>query len=102
MLSQVLKRCFATTGSLLTWGETTYGWGRPTNNNYYTPGPVEGFNNVIQAASGPYHLAFLTSNHQVFTVGHGKNGRLGNGSENDADTPVKVDIQGKIKQLACG
>ncbi len=62
MLSRIVKRCFSTSGSLLTWGETTYGWGRPINNNYYQPGFVEGFNNVTQVASGPYHLAFLTSN----------------------------------------
>ncbi len=27
---------------------------------------------------------------------------MGNGSSNTAETPVKVDIQGKVKQLACG
>lgn len=80
MLSKITKRCFSTSGSLLTWGETTYGWGRPLNNNYYKPGVVEGFSNVTQVASGPYHLAFLTADSQVFTVGNGKNGRLGNGS----------------------
>jgi hypothetical protein len=71
MLSKVIKRCFATSGSLLTWGETTYGWGRPVNNNFYAPGLVENFNNVTHAAAGPYHLAFLTSDSQVFTVGLG-------------------------------
>jgi len=102
MLSKIIKRSFSTSGTLLTWGETTYGWGRPINNNLFTPGAVEGFSNVTHVAAGPYHLAFLTSDSQVFTVGHGKNGRLGNGAESDAETPVKVDINGKVKQLACG
>jgi len=57
---------------------------------------------VTQAATGPYHLAFLTSNNEVYTVGYGKDGQLGNGSSTDAETPVKVDIQEKVKQLACG
>lgn len=80
MLTRVAKRCFSTSGALLTWGETTYGWGRPVDNNYYKPGVVEGFNNVTNVASGPYHLAFTTAASHVYTVGHGKNGRLGNGS----------------------
>lgn len=102
MLSNIIKRTFSTSGTLLTWGETTYGWGRPLDNNLYTPGIVEGFSNVAHVASGPYHLAFLTANSEVYTIGHGKNGRLGNGSETDAEAPVKVDIQGKVTQLACG
>jgi alpha-tubulin suppressor-like RCC1 family protein len=102
MLSNIVKRCFSTSGSLLTWGETTFGWGRPINEKYYTPGVVEGFNNIAHVASGPYHLAFATAESNVYTVGQGKNGRLGNGSESDADTPVKVDINGKVTQLACG
>ena len=40
MLSRVAKRCFSTSGALITWGETTYGWGRPVDNNYYKPGLV--------------------------------------------------------------
>ncbi len=62
MLTNAIKRTFSTSGTLLTWGETTYGWGRPLNNNLYTPGVVEGFSNVSHVASGPYHLAFLTAN----------------------------------------
>ena len=61
MLSKVIKRSFATSGSLLTWGETTYGWGRAVNDKVYAPDFVEGFNNVTHATTGPYHLAFLTA-----------------------------------------
>lgn len=60
MLSRIIKRSFSTRGSLLTWGESTYGWGRPADTNYYTPGFVEGFNNITYVASGPSHLAFIT------------------------------------------
>jgi hypothetical protein len=45
MLSRVIKNSFAT-GQLLTWGQTTYGWGRPVNNQHWTPGLVTSFNDV--------------------------------------------------------
>lgn len=86
MLSNVMKRCFSTS-SLLTWGQTTYGWGRPINNYFYVPEAIEGFNNVTQVSSGPYNLAFLTDDSSVYTVGYGKNGRLGTGSDVTKDFP---------------
>jgi alpha-tubulin suppressor-like RCC1 family protein len=104
MLSKVFKRCFSTSGTLLTWGETTYGWGRAVDNKYGVPGPVEGFNNVVQVAAGPTHLTFLTADDAVYSVGYGKDGRLGNGSTSTSESPEKIHIssQDKVIQLACG
>lgn len=82
MISKIIKRQFATAGALATWGETTFGWGRPTNNNFYVPGLVEGFNDVTQVASGPCHLLFLTQGKEVYSTGLGDEGQLGNGSTN--------------------
>lgn len=84
MLSTIIKRSFATSGHLLTWGQTTYGWGRPTNSQHWTPGFVENFNDVISVSTGQYHLGFVTKNHSVYTVGLPDEGRLGQASNNDA------------------
>lgn len=62
MITKAINRSFATAGKLLTWGETTFGWGRDLNENYRVPGHVEGFNNVTKVATGPYHLIFSTEN----------------------------------------
>lgn len=62
MISKAIKRSFATAGKLLTWGETTFGWGREINENFGVPDYVEGFNNVTKVATGPYHMLFSTSN----------------------------------------
>jgi hypothetical protein len=46
MLSKIIKNSFSTSGRLLTWGKTTYGWGRTLTGQLNTPGLVEGFENV--------------------------------------------------------
>jgi hypothetical protein len=78
MLSKAIKNCFSTSGRLLTWGETTFGWGRKLSKELNTPGQVEGFSNVAQVTTGRYHLGFLTTNSDLYTVGLSDNGRLGN------------------------
>lgn len=51
-------------------------------------------------------MAFLTSNKDVYTVGLGDNGRLGNNSERTEETPIRLDYFSSnnisIRQLACG
>ena len=76
-LLKIIKKTFATAGSLLTWGETTHGWGRPTNSLFYTPDYVPNFHNVVSVATGPYHLGFITEDRSVYTVGLSDDGRLG-------------------------
>ena len=77
MINNICKRTFSTAGSLLTWGETTYGWGRPINNALRTPQFVEGFRDVNLVATGAYHMLFNSQSQGVHSVGLGKNGRLG-------------------------
>jgi hypothetical protein len=41
MLSSLFKKSTSTAaGSLFTWGETTYGWGRALSNELRVPGQV--------------------------------------------------------------
>lgn len=91
MISRVLKRYYATAGSLYTWGETTYGWGREVSDKVRTPGKVGTFNDVTRIAAGPYHLFFARQNKQVFSVGLGDNGRLGHGNTKSIDEPQPIE-----------
>lgn len=79
MLSKAIRRTFAS-GHLLTWGETTHGWGRPTSSQYYTPGFVDNFSDVVSVATGKYHLAFITKDNGVYPTGLSEDNRLGNSS----------------------
>ena len=104
MITKVFGRTFATAGRLMTWGETTYGWGRETNNNLRVPGRVEGFDDVVEVATGPYHMLLRTSGQEIFSVGLGDNGRLGNGSSNSLETPEPIEaLNGaNITQISAG
>lgn len=105
MLSRIIKRSFSTSGHLLTWGETTYGWGRPTNSQYWTPGHVQNFNDIISVSTGEYHLGFVTKDHAVYTVGLSDHGRLGQSSSADTELPRRVSFDAPnihIKTLSLG
>ena len=105
MLSRIIKRSFATSGRLLTWGETTYGWGRPTSSQYWTPGLVQNFNDITSVSTGEYHLGFVTKDHAVYTVGLSDNGRLGQSSSADTELPRRVSFDApniQIKALSLG
>ena len=83
MLSKIVRRTFATSGHLLTWGETTHGWGRPLNSEYWTPGRVHNFSDVVSVSTGQYHLGFITKDNGVYTTGLDEDGRLGQASSSD-------------------
>lgn len=90
MITRAFKRSFATAGSLYTWGETTYGWGRETSKELRVPGQVGTFNDVTKIAAGPYHLFFARQNKQVYSAGLGSNGRLGHGDTKSIDEPQPI------------
>lgn len=104
MITKAFKRSFSSVGSLWTWGETTYGWGRQVDTNLRNPGKVEGFDDVIDVSTGPYHMLLRTATKEVFSVGLGTNGRLGNGSTNNLEAPESIEsLHGaNISALAAG
>lgn len=105
LCSKILRRTFSTAGNLLTWGETTHGWARPVNNQYFTPGFVENFSDVISVSTGQYHLGFITKDHAVYTAGLDEDGRLGQSSISDNELPRRLsfnDANAKITALNCG
>lgn len=105
MLSRLLKRSFSTTGHLLTWGETTYGWGRPTTGEHWAPGFVQNFSDIVSVSTGEHHLGFVTSDHAVYTVGLPDDGRLGQSTASDAELPRRLSFDSpdvSITALSCG
>ncbi|CAM5999462.1 unnamed protein product [Sphagnum balticum] len=101
----MIKRPFSTAGYLLTWGTTTYGWGRPINNNYWTPDYVDNFPEITAVSTGQYHLGFVTQDHSVYTVGLKDNGRLGHSDPSPSELPRRVPFESpevEISQLRLG
>lgn len=90
MLTKVIKQAFSKSGHLLTWGKTTFGWGRPVNNQHWVPGHVANFSDITKVATGEYHLGFITKDNSVYTVGNSQDGRLGQSSTQDTELPRKV------------
>jgi alpha-tubulin suppressor-like RCC1 family protein len=90
MITRTIKKSFCSVGSLYTWGETTYGWGREVNDKIRVPGQVGTFKNVHKVAAGPYHLLFGTQSKEVYSVGLGSNGRLGHGTSASLDEPQLI------------
>ena len=105
MLTKIVKRTFATAGQLLTWGETTHGWGRPVNSQFYTPGYVENFSDVVTVSTGQYHLAFITQDNGVYTTGLDQDNRLGQSSATDTELPRRLAFDNpnsQITSISCG
>ena len=105
LCSKIIRRTFATAGNLLTWGQTTHGWARPTNYQYFTPGFVENFHDVVSVSTGQYHLGFLTKDNAVYTAGLDEDGRLGQSSNSDSELPRRVsfnDLSSRIASINCG
>jgi alpha-tubulin suppressor-like RCC1 family protein len=60
------------------------------------------FGNAEQISVGDNHIAVIKTNGELYTWGFGKHGPLGHGNEKDLlDTPTKVNLKGKIKQVDC-
>uniref|UniRef100_A0A1B0BRM9 BTB domain-containing protein n=1 Tax=Glossina palpalis gambiensis TaxID=67801 RepID=A0A1B0BRM9_9MUSC len=58
---------------------------------------------LMSVALGAYHSLFLDKKGQVYTVGHGKGGRLGTGNENSLTTPkkVKLSLKNSNEEVIC-
>lgn len=57
-----------------------------------------------QVAVSLRHAALLTHKGEMYTWGHGAGGKLGQGNNEDADSPLRVyTLWGKnVKHIACG
>src|SRR5207302_4573120 len=67
-----------------------------------TPKPfvVGSLQNVIQAAGGAYYALFLLNDGTVWAYGDNRAGQLGDGSQTDQTTPVKVSDLHSVTAIA--
>ncbi|KAK7496905.1 hypothetical protein BaRGS_00011885, partial [Batillaria attramentaria] len=94
-------------GVLYGFGSNYYGCvGAAGEDEVLVPQPIEFFldHPVLQVSCGDAHVAVLTRYGDVYTWGSGEFGKLGLGSEDDFDTPHKVDLPGKhlVKEVVAG
>ena len=59
---------------------------------------------LLQVAVSLRHAALLTHKGEMYTWGHGAGGKLGQGNNEDSDSPLRVyTLWGKnVKHIACG
>eukprot|EP00124_Ichthyophonus_hoferi_P001021 Ihof_evm2s46 gene=Ihof_evmTU2s46 len=94
-------------GKLFTWGSNaTYALGHASQGIKIHPRSVAGFwgneqRIMIQSmVTSAYHSAFITSNGDLYTCGHGQGGRLGLGnSESTVLEPLQVNLQDRKAAL---
>ncbi|CAL1543886.1 unnamed protein product, partial [Lymnaea stagnalis] len=100
--------CVSDNGALYAFGSDYYGCLgsegdeeevlSPVLVDYFTDHPVQ------EVACGDAHVVALTRYGDIYTWGSGEYGKLGLGSEDDYNTPQKVDIPGKqeVKHVGAG
>ena len=69
-----------------------------------TPSAIDGLEvlDVVEVALGARHGCARTRGGEAYAWGDGKGGKLGNPSGQDAEMPVKIEIDRKVIALACG
>eukprot|EP00301_Raphidiophrys_heterophryoidea_P004922 c12104_g2_i4.p1 GENE.c12104_g2_i4~~c12104_g2_i4.p1 ORF type:complete len:603 (-),score=121.44 c12104_g2_i4:21-1829(-) len=104
---QIFSMALTFEGSVFTWGDNSAGQlGLGDKMMRTTPtqilhGIVD--RKVIHISAGYTHAACVTDNHEVFTWGDGKRGKLGHGSFDDCLLPKRVESldDGNIRQVRC-
>ena len=96
--------CIVTTSDnkICAWGNNVYGqYGDGTYSNSSVP--VETNNSglllgktIVKISAGYQHNLVLTSDNKLYTWGYNLSGQLGNGTNNDSNVPVEVDMTGVL------
>jgi alpha-tubulin suppressor-like RCC1 family protein len=92
-------------GSILCWGNNTYGQlGNGTYSNHTTPREINTINDGIRnIVAGAYHTCLLTVNNMVYCWGKNEQGQLGIGDVQDIPYPVSVkNISNDIVSISAG
>lgn len=94
-------------GSVWSWGDGSYGQlGLNTDgtenvdiNDVWVPTKIENISDAVSVVRGYFHSMVLHSDGSVSTFGRNSEGQLGDGSTNDSDTPITVNLS-NIVQIA--
>lgn len=79
---------------------TVWEWGESLTGNKLIPERVEGLEKIISVSAGNRFTLALKIDGTVWAWGENKDGKLGDGTEIDSETPVKVNGLSKIKRIA--
>lgn len=90
-------------GHVLSWGSNDAGQlGRPTTKeNDATPTVIPNLSNIVAISATSKHTLALDKNGQVFAFGSNFTGQIGDGTNNNAKTPVLIDTP-KAKKISAG
>ena len=89
-------------GDVYTWGQYTTTNGDGTTEVRTAPSDqpnVTGLN-LTYISAGTYHIAAIDVNNDVWTWGHGGDGKLGNGTNGSEKYPFQATGFGKVKQIS--
>lgn len=92
-------------GRLFCWGYNGFGAvGNGTLSGSEDPVRVDGIAQVEQVAAGGYwgHTCIVRANGRIFCWGRNAEGQLGNGTEDTALEPVRIDTLTNMAQVATG
>jgi chromosome segregation ATPase len=94
-------------GDVWQWGDPISGQlGLVSNGPVRYPSKVEELSgtNVVDVACGSFHSSAVTANGELYTWGHGGEGRLGHGDEANQSKPKTVRALGAmpVVQVSCG
>lgn len=79
---------------------TVWEWGEGLNGNKLVPESVAGLEKIIDISAGGRNTLALKIDGTVWSWGENTDGRLGDGTEVDRETPVKVKGLTKIERIA--
>src|SRR5207237_1283877 len=93
----------ASDGTLLTWGDNSYGQlGNGSNSPYFAPLRVPNLAGVTAVAAGARHMLVLKSDGTVWAFGSNGSGQLGDGTTTSRATPVQVSGLTNVTAIAAG
>lgn len=100
--SLVLKKDGTAWGAGQNWygqlGNGTHGWGSMN----YEDKPIKIMSDVAAISGGGSHSLFLKNDGTVWACGRNRFGQLGDGTTEDRDVPVRVNITGTVKAISAG
>mmetsp|Transcript_8694 Transcript_8694/g.8704 ORF Transcript_8694/g.8704 Transcript_8694/m.8704 type:complete len:417 (+) Transcript_8694:19-1269(+) len=91
-------------GKLYSWGNNEYGQLGLSQTDRFraTPQQIKVLSNVVEIATGDFHVMALTDKGNVFSWGAGSDGQLCHGNTSNQSTPRLIQGIPLVSRLSCG